>query len=109
MTTDIEASENNPAAPKLELSPQERFSVEEFPMYSVEAELPKQQFFQLQALLKDSPPETLERGVEQGVKLLEDLRAPLLDKVEGSPDAAQWIQQIGQLHWQTQALISDNI
>lgn len=106
MTRDIEASENNLAAPKPELSPPKRLPIEDIPMYSAEAELPKQQFFQLQALLKDAPPETLERGVEQGVKLLENLRAPLLDKVESSPDADQWIQQIGKWHWQTQALIS---
>lgn len=102
---DIEASENNLAAPKLKHSPPDRLPIEGFPVYSAEADLLKQQFFQLQVLLKDAPPETLERGVEQGVKLLEDLRAPLLDKVEASPDAAQWIQQIGKSHWQTQALI----
>ena len=90
-----ENSRTEPAAPKPELNLEERRPVEEVPMYSAETESPAQQFFQLQSLLKDAPPDMLERGVEQGVKLLEELRKPLLDKVEGSPDAAQWIQQIG--------------
>ncbi len=88
-------SPTQPAAPKPESNLEEGRPVEDVPMYSAEAESPAQQFFQLQSLLKDAPPDMLERGVEQGVKLLENLRKPLLEKLEGSPDAAQWIQQIG--------------
>lgn len=39
----------------------------------------------------------LEASVEQGVKLLDQLKDPLLNKMETSPDAEQWIQQIDNL------------
>ena len=56
-----------------------------------------QKNFQLQTLLKDAGPEMLETSVEQGVKLLDQLKAPLLSKMANSPDAEQWIQQIDNL------------
>ena len=93
-----------PSVPGSEPSIQKAPQGDEAPIYSAETELPKQRFFQLQTLLKDAPPEMLEHGVEQGVKLLEDLRAPMLDKLEGSSDAAQWIQQIGKSSIHMQAL-----
>lgn len=49
---------------------------------------------QLQNLLKDAGPNMLESSVEQGVRVLDQLKVPLLDKMEHSPDAEQWIQQI---------------
>lgn len=55
----------------------------------------KQQTFQLQALLQDATTELLESSVQQGVQLLDLLKAPMLDRISGSSDAAQWIQQIG--------------
>ena len=39
----------------------------------------------------------LEMSVERGVKLLDQLKAPLIDKMENSPDAQQWIEQIDNL------------
>ena len=67
------------------------------PVSTAELEDEKQKTFQLQTLLKDATPELLETSVEQGVKLLDQLKAPLLDKMENSPDAEQWIQQIDNL------------
>lgn len=54
--------------------------------------------FQLQDHLKDASPETLERSVEEGVSLLDDLKAPLIEKLENNPDAEQWLQHIGKLY-----------
>ncbi len=56
-----------------------------------------QKHFQLAAMFKDSPPQVLESAVEASVKLLQTLRAPLADKMENSPDAEHWIQQIDNL------------
>lgn len=67
------------------------------PVSAAELEDQKQKSFQLQTLLKDAGPELLETSVEQGVKLLDQLKAPLLDKMENSPDAEQWIRQIDSL------------
>ena len=69
-------------------------AVEEPPLTSAELEQ-EQKTFQLQALLKDASPKMLEDSVEQGVKLLEKLKAPLVAKTANSPDAEQWILQIG--------------
>ena len=66
------------------------------PLTAEELKEQKEQSFQLQALLKDASPETLETSVEQGVKILDRIKAPLI--VEGvvkSPDAEQWVQHIG--------------
>lgn len=51
--------------------------------------------FQLQSLLKDATPEQLEASVEQGLKLLDQLKAPMSDEANSGSDAAQWVQQIG--------------
>lgn len=67
------------------------------PLSAAELEEQKQKSFQLQTLLKDAGPNMLETSVEQGVKLLDQLKAPLLDKMPNSPDAEQWIQQINNL------------
>ena len=66
-------------------------------MSAAELEEQKYKSFQLQVLLKDAGPGMLETSVEQGVKLLDQLKAPLLNKMENSPDAEQWIQQIDNL------------
>lgn len=55
----------------------------------------RQHVVQIQALLKDATPELLESSVAQGVKLLDQLKAPLLDKGTDATDAAQWLQQLG--------------
>lgn len=67
------------------------------PVSAAELEEQKHKSFQLQTLLKDAGPKMLETSVEQGVKLLDQLKAPLLNKMGNSPDAEQWIQQIDQL------------
>ncbi len=67
------------------------------PPVSDELEEQKNKSFQLPALFRDAGPEMLETSVEQGVKLLDQLKAPLLDKIGNSPDAEQWIQQIDNL------------
>ncbi len=67
------------------------------PITSAELQDQKHKSFQLQTLLKDAGPEMLETSVEQGVELLDQLKAPLLNKMENSPDAEQWIQQIDNL------------
>lgn len=54
-----------------------------------------QQNFQIHSLLKDAEPEVLEASVDQGVKLLSKLKAPLQTKAPDSSDASQWVQQIG--------------
>lgn len=86
---------------KLELNTRTEFhessSQEKPPASAAELEEQKQKSFQLQKLLKDAEPGTLEIGVEEGVKHLEKLKAPLLDKMKDSPDAVQWIQQIDDL------------
>ncbi|KAL8769219.1 MAG: hypothetical protein Q9209_004720 [Squamulea sp. 1 TL-2023] len=56
-----------------------------------------QKHFQFSALLKDATPQILESSVEASVKLLETLRTPLAGKMENSPDAEHWIQQIDNL------------
>ena len=63
------------------------------------AELKRQQqnHLQLSSLVKDAKPQELESVVEEGIKLLDDLRAPLLEQMAGTPDSDQWIQQIDNL------------
>ncbi|KAL8889342.1 MAG: hypothetical protein Q9215_003371 [Flavoplaca cf. flavocitrina] len=56
-----------------------------------------QKHFQLAAMFKDATPQVLESAVEASVKLLRTLRAPLAEKMENSPDAEHWIQQIDNL------------
>lgn len=51
--------------------------------------------FQLQNLLKDATPEQMEASVVQGLKLLNQLKAPMSDEATSSSDVAQWVQQIG--------------
>lgn len=57
----------------------------------------RQKSLNLQTLLKDAGPDMLEKSVEQGVECLKKLKAPLLNEIEHSPDAGQWIQQIDKL------------
>lgn len=68
--------------------------IDEAPIFAAELEEHRHTTFQLQTLLKDAGPNMLESSVEQGVKLLDQLKVPLLEKMEHSPDAEQWIQQI---------------
>lgn len=74
--------------------------VDEPPISASELDEQKPKQFQLQSLLKDAGPQVLESSVEQGVKLLNRVKAPLLAKVENNPDAEQWIEQIDNLRKQ---------
>ncbi|KAI9789949.1 MAG: hypothetical protein M1835_001330 [Candelina submexicana] len=51
-------------------------------------------------VLSKSSPEVLEAGVQRGVQILEKLKGPLVDKSIQSQDAAQWLQQVGNLQKQ---------
>ena len=51
--------------------------------------------FQLQTLLSGATPEVLEAAVQTGVEILDKMKAPMLEKAPYTPDAAQWLQQIG--------------
>lgn len=52
-----------------------------------------QRTFQLHTLLKDAEPEVLEAGVQQGVRLLQDLKLPF--RASDNPDTSEWLKQIG--------------
>lgn len=67
------------------------------PVSAAALEEQKHKSFQLQTALKDANPEVLEKGVEEGVRFLQRLKSPLVNKMENSPDAEQWIQQIDNL------------
>ncbi|KAL8765482.1 MAG: hypothetical protein Q9209_007453 [Squamulea sp. 1 TL-2023] len=56
----------------------------------------EQRAFQLQILL-GTHPNVLEIGVEEGVKLLDRLKASMVHWVENNDDARQWINQIDSL------------
>ena len=64
---------------------------------NAEEETPKQRNFQLQSLLAQASPEVLESSVERGVQLLDELKKPMVDKLQQSSDASQWVQQIENL------------
>lgn len=56
---------------------------------------PETHSFQIQTILKDASPERLEYSVEQGVKLLDQLKGKMRDQVAATADAGQWTVQIG--------------
>lgn len=56
---------------------------------------PETHSFQLQTILQDATPERLECSVEKGVKLLDQLKDQMSDKVAETVDAGQWIEQMG--------------
>ena len=83
--------------PKLEFNAHDTPLGDGPPLSSAELDEQKQKTFQLQTLLKDAGPQMLESSVEEGTKLLDTLKTLLHDKMENSPDATQWIQQIENL------------
>jgi ribosome biogenesis GTPase A len=83
-----------------ELDFQEQFAHGDEPASQAEPVQP--QSFQLQNFIADASLEILEASVEKGVEFLHELKRPLLDKLDESPDAAQWVQQIERL--QNQAI-----
>ena len=68
---------------------------DEPPIPPVEVDDEHQKTFQLQTLLKDATPQMLEASVEQGVKLLDRLKGVMVEKLQSTVDAEQWIQQVG--------------
>ena len=67
----------------------DQFTTEAEPGSQMEDQQPKT--FQLQKLIANAGLDVLESSVEGGVKFHDDLKGPLLEKVESSPDAAQWV------------------
>ena len=61
----------------------------------VETQDAPKEAFQLQKLLTDATPELLEISVEEGVRLLDQLKGQMLTDSATSADATQWVQQIG--------------
>lgn len=76
------------------LQDSQRLSVPDQICNFTSGESDKSHGFQGQPLLDDTVLETLEKGVLQGVKLLSDLKVPLLNLPEDL-DAKEWIQRIG--------------
>ena len=81
--------------PRAKGNPQDIPALDEPPLSPIEVDDQHQKTFQLQTLLKDASPQMLEASVEHGVKLLDQLKATMLEKMQNSVDAEQWIQQIG--------------
>lgn len=102
-----ERAKNNSRIPEVKLEPiKAEFKVEsEAPLQGdsidAETEIQQQQSFQLQDLLKDASPDLLESSVEQGLNLLRSLKEPMVNKIADTPDAKQWIEQIGNLVFKT--------
>ena len=65
-----------------------------------QTEMVHPQSFHLQNIIADASLDVLEASVERGVKFLDDLKFPLVERLESSPDAAQWVQQIERLQKQ---------
>lgn len=57
-----------------------------------------QRTFQLHTLLKDAEPEVLEAGVQQGLKLLRNLKSLLTARAPDNQDSLQWVEQISTCH-----------
>ena len=86
----VEASVNGTEdAPKVHSQP-----VAEPTLAAAEIQEQGQKNFQLPSLIEDASPQDLESVVEASVTLLNNLKAPLVEKMDGAPDAQQWIQQI---------------
>ena len=69
----------------------------ESPTSADEIEEQSPRTIQLQALLKNAGPQMLESSVDEGVKVLDQLKVPLIAKMENDTDAQHWIQQIGEI------------
>ena len=78
---------------KNELTIKDLLPVDQSTIEPIENENRSGESFQLQKLLIDATPELLEKGVEEGVRLLDTLKGQML--TDASTDAMQWVQQIG--------------
>lgn len=52
-------------------------------------------FDQLHTLMRNTRPDTLEKGVAEGVKLLDRLRDSMMPRLADDSDVKQFIQNIG--------------
>ena len=80
---------------KAELNVKDLLPVDQIGTETSENEDNRRETFQLQKLLIDATPDLLERSVEEGVRLLDNLKGQMLTDSAASTDATQWIQQIG--------------
>ncbi len=101
----VQVSSYSGSEPRANRDPQNIPAMDEPPISPAEVDDQHQKTFQLQTLLKDASPQTLEASVEQGVKLLDRLKAPMVERLQNSVDAQQWIQQIGK--WLSRSFSAD--
>lgn len=80
---------------KAELTVKDLLPVDQFNTDTSEIQDAPKETFQLQKLLTEATPELLETSVEEGVRLLDNLKGQMLTESAASADAMQWIQQIG--------------
>ena len=85
---------------KSELGFKDQFSTTEESQDPARADEAQSKSFQLQSMIANASLQVLEASVEKGVELLEELKRPMLDKLDNSPDAAQWVRQIENLQKQ---------
>ena len=81
--------------PKIETFSRVKPDINEPPISAAELNEQRTEAFQLQNLLKDAGLQMLESAVEQGVKLLDQIKIPLDTTFGQSSDSQQWTQQIG--------------
>lgn len=80
---------------KAELTVKDLLPIDQLTTDTSETQDVPKETFQLQKLLTEATPELLETSVEEGVRLLENLKSQMLTDSAASTDATQWIQQIG--------------
>ena len=80
---------------KAELKVKDLLPVDQFTTNTSEIPDAPKETFQLQKLLTEATPELLETSVEEGVRLLDNLKGQMLTECAASADVTQWIQQIG--------------
>lgn len=80
---------------KAELTVKDLLPVDQFPTGPSGSQDSPKETFQLQKLLTEATPELLETSVEEGVRLLDNLKGQMLTDSATSSDASQWVQQIG--------------
>ena len=91
----LQVSNCSGSKPKANSDQQRIPAMDKPPISPAEVDDQHQTTFQLQTLLNDASPQMLEASVEQGVKLLDRLKGPMVEKLQNGVDAGQWIQQIG--------------
>lgn len=92
---------------KAELNVKDLLPVDQFTTDTSESQDIPRETFQLQKLLTEATPELLETSVEEGVRLLDNLKGQMLTDGAASTDATQWIQQIGIYNRQLSISLAD--